>query len=140
MKEPMAIETTAAGGSALVKLFGASVVAGAVASAFAFMFMWPRTLMEAAIRLGSTLLASFVAGPVLVIAVHSWSPTMFQSAREVAVLYGAAPELGVLFIGAPLMVAAGLPAWWVIGWIVRWLDQRRDADLAKVIHDVKELL
>lgn len=131
----MAIETTAAGGSALVKIFGASVIAGAVASAFAFMFMWPRTLMEAAIRLGSTLLASFVAGPVLVIAVHSWSPAMFESSRAVAVLYGAAPELGFLFIAAPLMVAAGLPAWWVIGWVVRWMDVRRDKDIGEVAQD-----
>jgi hypothetical protein len=135
MKDTMAIETTAAGGSALVKIFGASVVAGAVASAFAFMFMWPRTLTEAAIRLASTLLASFVAGPVLVIAVHSSSPGLFESARTVAAMYGAMPDLGFLFVAAPLMVVAGLPAWWVIGWIVRWMDARRNKDIGEVAQD-----
>ena len=65
---------------------------------------------------------------------------MFESSRAVAVLYGAAPELGFLFIAAPLMVVAGLPAWWVIGWVVRWMDQRRDSDLATVVKDVKEML
>ena len=135
MKDSMAIETTAAGGSALVKFFGAAVIAGAVASAFAFMFMWPRTLVEAAIRLASTLLASFIMGPVLVIAVHSWNPGMFASARAVAAMYGAVPDLGFLFIAAPLMVIAGLPAWWVIGWVVRWMDQRRDKDIGQVALD-----
>lgn len=137
MKETMSIETTAAGG-ALIKYFGAQVVAGAVATAFAFLFMWPKTLKEAAVRMACTILASAIAGPLLVIAAHSWWPTLFSSASQLAVIYGADPFLGYLFIAAPFLVMAGLPAWWIIGAFVLWLDKRRGKDLAEIAHDAAE--
>jgi hypothetical protein len=137
MKEPMSIETTAAGG-ALIKFFGVPVLAGAAATAFAFLFMWPKTLKEAFIRLACTIMASAIAGPLLVILAHSWWPAMFTSAGQVATLYGGAPEMGFLFIAAPFMVAAGLPAWWIVGAVVLWLDKRRGKDIGELAHDAAE--
>jgi nicotinamidase-related amidase len=146
MKDNMSLETTAAGG-ALIKIFGVPVLAGAAATALAFLFMWPRTLKEAFVRLAATILASAIAGPLLVIAVHSWWPTLVQSAGQVAVLYGSSAELGFLFIAAPFMVMAGLPAWWLMGAVVLWLDKRRGKDIgeiareaAEVVHDVRGAL
>jgi hypothetical protein len=130
----MSLETTAAGG-ALIKLFGVPVLAGAAATALAFLFMWPKTLKEAFIRFACTILASAIGGPLLVIAVHSWWPTLFQSAAQVAAQAGGSPELGFLFVAAPFMVAAGLPAWWLVGALVLWLDKRRGKDLAELAHD-----
>jgi hypothetical protein len=129
----MSIETTA--GGALIKIFGVPVLAGAAATGLAFLFMWPKSLKEAAIRFVCTLVASAIAGPFLVIAAHSWWPSLFLSAGEVTVLYGMPAELGVLFVAAPFLVLAGLPAWWILGGLVLWLDRRRGKDLAELAHD-----
>jgi ABC-type branched-subunit amino acid transport system permease subunit len=128
----MPIETTAAAGTALLKIFGLPVAAGALAAALGFVFMWPKTRKEAFIRFFVTIITSVVLGPVLVIVMRSWWPSLFESAKDIATLYGADPAMGFLFIGAPLMVMAGLPAWWVMGACVRWLDRRRDKDIAEL--------
>jgi len=130
----MALETTAAGG-ALIKIFGIPVLAGAAATSLGFMFMWPKTKKEAFARFFVTIISSFLLGPALVVAVRSWWPGLFENAKEVAVLYDSEPALGFLFIAAPLMVAAGLPAWWVLGATVRWLDKRKDKDIGEIARD-----
>lgn len=135
MKANMPIETTTAAGGALIKIFGVPVLAGAAATAFAFLFLWPKTLKEAFLRLSCTIATSGIGGPFLVIAVHSWWPSLFESAKAVTALYGADPALGVLFVAGPLLVVAGLPAWWVIGGLVRWLDRRKDKDLGELVQD-----
>ena len=76
----------------------------------------------------------------MVMVVHSWMPGLFDSARAVAVLYGSDPALGFLFIAAPLMVAAGLPAWWVLGATVRWLDKRKDKDIGELARDAAAIV
>ncbi|MCC7703983.1 hypothetical protein IGS59_17240 [Janthinobacterium sp. GW460P] len=142
----MALETTAAGG-ALIKLFGVPVLAGAAATSLGFMFMWPQSTKEAFIRFCSSIIISTFLGPLLVAAVLSWWPSLFDSAKTVAGLYGGDPATGFLFIAAPLMVAAGLPAWWVLGASVRWFDKRRGKDIgelavdaAAVVKDVRGVL
>jgi hypothetical protein len=138
MKATMSIETAA--GGTLIKIFGVPVLAGAAATGLAFLFMWPRTLKEAAVRFACTLAASAVAGPFLVIAVHSWWPTLFSSASQVAGIYGLPAEMGILFVAAPFLVLAGLPAWWILGGIVLWLDRRRGKDIAELAHDAAEVV
>ena len=135
----MAIETTAAGG-ALIKIFGIPVLAGAAATALGFMFMWPQTKKEAFTRFFVTIVCSVLFGPVLVVAVRSWWPSLFDSAKDVAILYGSEPALGFLFIAAPLMVAAGLPAWWIIGATVRWFDNRRGKDIGELARDAAAIV
>jgi hypothetical protein len=135
----MAFETTAAGG-ALIKFFGIPVLAGAAATSLGFMFMWPKNKKEAFTRFFVSTLSSILFGPALVVAVRSWWPTLFDNARDVAVLYGSDPTLGFLFIGAPLMVAAGLPAWWVLGATVRWLDKRKDKDIGELARDAAAIV
>lgn len=141
MKESMpAIETTSAAGGAIIKLLGVPVVAGACASALVFLFMWPKTLHEAFLRLACTIATSVIAGPFLVIALHSWWPSLFDSAKAVAVLYGTDPALSVVFVSGPVMVLAGLPAWWLIGGLIRWLDRRKNKDLGELVHDAAEIV
>jgi hypothetical protein len=138
MKENMSLEATAAG--SVIKVFGVPVLAGAAATGLAFLFMWPKTIKEAAIRLACTIVASAIAGPFLVIAVHSWWPSLFASAGEVAGMYKMPYELGMLFVSAPLLVLAGLPAWWILGGIVLWFDRRRGKDLGELAHDAAEMV
>jgi hypothetical protein len=135
----MAFETTA-GGAALVKIFGVPVLAGAAATALIFLFMWPKTLHEAFLRLTATIAASGIFGPFAVMALHSWWPSLFDSAKAVTILYGGDPAQGVLFVAGPVMVLAGLPAWWLIGGVIRWLDRRRDKDIGEMAHDAVEVV
>ncbi|MNM71793.1 hypothetical protein D3C81_834680 [compost metagenome] len=123
------------------------VLAGAAATSLGFMFMWPQSTKEAFIRFCSSIIISTFLGPLLVAAVLSWWPSLFDSAKTVAGLYGGDPATGFLFIAAPLMVAAGLPAWWVLGACVRWFDKRRGKDIgelavdaAAVVKDVRGVL
>ncbi|MYM25788.1 hypothetical protein GTP46_24475 [Duganella sp. FT135W] len=135
-----AIETTSAAGGALIKIFGVPVLAGAAATALVFLFMWPRTLREAFLRLTSTIATSGIFGPFAVMALHSWWPSLFDSAKSVVALSGGNPSMGVLFIASPVMVLTGLPAWWLIGGAIRWLDRRRDKDIGEIVHDAAEVV
>lgn len=134
MKALMPIETTAAGG-ALIKIFGVPVLAGAAATALAFLFLWPATMREAFVRFTCSILSSGIVGPFAVIAVHSWWPGLFDSAKMVCAMYGADPALGVLMVATPLMVACGLPAWWIIGGLVLWFDKRKNKDIGEMVQD-----
>lgn len=135
----MAVETAGATG-AILKLFGIPLFTGTAATALGFMFMWPKSPKEAFIRIGSTILFSTIFGPALVITLRSTMPSLFEAAREVAILYGADPALGFLFIAAPVFVAAGLPAWWLMGATVRWLNKRRKKDIGELALEVSEQL
>lgn len=130
----------AAAGGALLTLFCVPVLASVAASSLGFMFLWPRTLKEAFIRIACTILASTIMGPALVVVLRSWWPGLFEAARDIALLYGTDPAFGFLFLAAPLMVLAGLPAWWVIGACVRWLERRNGKDIGELVRDVAELV
>jgi hypothetical protein len=135
----MALETTAAG-SAILKIFGVPVLTSAAATSMGFMFMWPKNTKEAFIRIACTILFSTIFGPILVIALRSAWPTLFDASRDIATLYAIDPAMGFLFIAAPVMVGAGLPAWWIIGAVVRWLDKRRNKDIGELANDAMELV
>ena len=141
MKAKMpAIETTSAGATALIKIFGVPVLAGAAATALTFLFMWPRTKREAFVRLTCTIMTSGLLGPLLVIAVHSWAPGLFTSARDVAALNGIDPGLGMMFVAAPIMALGGLSAWWLLGGIVLWLERRRGKDIGEMATDAAHVV
>lgn len=131
MTEP--ISTTSAGSFALFKFFAGTSLASAVATMLGFLLLWPKTAREAAVRLTCTFVASTCVGPFLVVALHSRQPELFASAREMAPLVGLPPEAGLLFVSSPLLVAAGLPAWWILGGFVRWLDKRSQSDVAGLV-------
>lgn len=130
--------TTFGAGAALMKYFGAQILIGVAATALAFLVMPPKTKGEFFTRMICTLLASYIFGPILVAVVHSWYPAIFESAQAVAVLNGQEPSFGVLYVSTPLQVVAGLPAWWVIGALLRWFDKRKDADLGQLISDARK--
>lgn len=133
MAEP--ISSTTAAGVALLKIFGIPVVAGSVAASLGFLYLWPITKKEAFARFASSIISSAVVGPLLVVWVSSYMPTMFDGAKSVAVLCGVDATAGLLFIASPLMVAAGLPAWWILGAIMRWLDRHKDQDIGEMAGD-----
>lgn len=130
----------AVSGVSFYKFFGGSMFASAAAVAVGFLFLWPKTLKEAFVRITCTILASSMFGPFMVMALHSWWPTLFNSSKTIAAEAGMDANLGLLFLAAPVMVVAGLPAWWVMGAIVRWLDRRRHQDIGELINDARKVL
>lgn len=134
MNEPITQSAGAAAG-ALIKIFGLPVLAGSLAAALGFMIMWPKTKGEAFARFASSIITSALAGPLLVVWLRSYKPDLFDSAKFVAELYGTEPALGFLFIAAPVMVCAGLPAWWVIGAVVKWFHVRSHKDVGEMLDD-----
>ncbi|KQQ40528.1 hypothetical protein ASF61_05635 [Duganella sp. Leaf126] len=125
---------------ALAQILTVPVAAGAAATALTFLFMWPRTRREALVRFACSICTAALLGPLLLVALHSWWPTLFESARVLAVLYGAPAMLGVVAVACPVMVLAGLPAWWTLGAMVLWLERRRGKDLGELVHDAAEVV
>ncbi len=130
----------AVGGVTLYKFFGSSMFAASIAVAVGFLFLWPKTLKEAFVRISCTILASSMFGPFMVMALHSWWPSLFDSSKTIAAQAGMDGAFGLLFLSAPIMVVAGLPAWWVMGAIIRWLDRRRNADIGELVNDARQIL
>lgn len=135
---PMSLET--AGGAAAIKFFGMTVIVGAAAAALGFMFMWPRTLREAFVRFVCAITCSFVFGPMLAMGAHSWWPGLFTSARDFGTMYGGDPLAGLLIAAAPFMLVAALPAWWVLGGLVLWLDRRKGKDIGEMAADAADIV
>lgn len=123
MTEP----ASAAVSGAVIKYFGVHLFAGALAAALGFLVLWPKSLYEGFARLFITIVASSIFGPMLLVHLHSSRPELFASAQEVARLYELDANLGLLFIASPLLVIAGLPAWWLIGALVRLFESSGDS-------------
>ena len=132
--------STVAGWAAIGKLVGWPIVIGAITAALGMLVLWPKTMMEGFARLVVTIISSTIFGPVLIFWVHSWKPELFSSAKSIAIEAGLEPMLGLLFASAPLLVIAGLPAWWILGAVVRWFDKRKGQDIGELIHDAKETI
>nr|WP_309472733.1 hypothetical protein [Pseudomonas aeruginosa] len=82
-------------------------------------------MKEGFARLFCTIVASSVFGPILVVYLHSTARAV-RVGPGVAGLYQLEPAVGLLFVSAPLLVIAGLPAWWLIGAALRLFE--RDGD------------
>jgi hypothetical protein len=119
MTEPT---SSSAGAIWLIKVYGIKMIAGVIAVAISFAFLWPKTAKEGVIRIASTMAGSMLFGEALQAFVQSqlaWWPRTHESSM-------------IIF------VAAGLPAWWLLGAIFRWLDKRRDKDIGELYKDAKK--
>jgi hypothetical protein len=119
MTEPTA---SSAGAAWLIKVYGIKVIAAVIAVAISFAFLWPKTAKEGVVRIGCTMAGSMLFGEALQAFVHAhlaWWPRTHESSM-------------IIF------VAAGLPAWWLLGAIFRWLDKRRDKDIGELYQDAKK--
>jgi hypothetical protein len=121
-----------------LKFAAVPFAAGLAATGLGFLFLWPGSAREAVVRFACTLTASAVAGPCLAVAVYCWWPSLFSSSGQLAVLAGGPPGLGVLLVAAPFLVLAGLPAWWLLGAVLLWLERRRSKDIAEMAQDAAE--
>lgn len=132
--------STSASSGVLIKLFGLHIGFGALAATLGFLILWPKTMKEGFARLFCTIVASSVFGPLLVVYVHADHPGLFDSAQAVAALYQLPPIMGLLFVSAPLLVIAGLPAWWLIGGLLRLFERDGESWLGALATWLKRKL
>nr|WP_260331075.1 hypothetical protein [Pseudomonas aeruginosa] len=101
-------------------MFGIHISAGALAAALGFLVLWPRTMKEGFARLFCTIVASSVFGPILVVYLHSNRPSCSSPPRWWPGSTNWSQRSACC--SAPLLVIAGLPAWWLIGAALRRLS------------------
>jgi hypothetical protein len=137
IRMPEPTSSSAAGGIAAWKLAGGILGIGVVASALGFLVLLPKSPKEAAVRAVATMTGSALLGPFLVAALYSRWPEVFASGAQLAATMGLEPWFGLFMIGAPVIAMAGLPAWWILGAAVLWLEKRRGKDLGELAADAR---
>ena len=126
MSEP--ISSTAAGVAGW-KIIGGLAGMGAIGAglaAFVVMSMTkPKSDQEWRVALVSTLVGSIGGGACLVryLGIQHWAEDIFGMVAMLALVF-----------------ACGLPAWAVVRALFKYLDKHKDADLAAIVKDVKEVL
>jgi hypothetical protein len=129
--------SSAAGGWAIGKAIGGLLAIGVVASALGFLVLLPKTPKEAAVRVLATMIGSALLGPLFVAAAYSRYPEVFSAGATIAQTMGLESWLGMFMVAAPLLAMAGLPAWWVLGAVVLWFDNRKAKDIGQMIADAR---
>lgn len=126
MSEPI---TTGAAGVAGWKLLSGLAATGAIGAGFAaFVVMSmtkPKDEKEWRVALASTLVGSIGGGAALV--------------RYLGIQHWAADPFGMVAMLA-LSFACGLPAWALVRALFNYLNKKKDADLAEIVKDVKEMV
>lgn len=136
----MSAEAGAAAGSALIKYIGLPVIVGAVAAAMGFLILPPKTHKEFVARLVVTIIFSALFGPLLYfwfVSTGIGSAVVATAVQEIAGS-GLTAAYVKLMLSAPFLVIGGLPGWWLLGGLVRWLDRRKDKDLGELYADAKK--
>lgn len=126
MSEPI---SGAAGAAAGWKIIGGLAGMGAIGAglaAFVVMSMTkPQSDQEWRVALTCTLVGSIGGGAALV--------------RYLGIQHWAHDPIGM--VGMLCMVfACGLPAWALVRALFKYIDKRKDADLAELVRDVKEVI
>lgn len=126
MSEPI---SGAAGAAAGWKIIGGLAGMGAIGTALAaFVVMAmtkPKSDQEWRVALICTLVGSIGGGATLVryLGIQHWVEDTFGMISMLAVVF-----------------ACGLPAWAVVRALFVFIDKRREADLAQIVKDVKEMI
>lgn len=116
------IETSgSAGVTALVKIYGFKVLGGFLAVVISFAFLWPKTAREGVTRIGCTIASSILLGATAAQWVYTFFPWWPRDVEAAMIIY----------------VAAGLPAWWVLGGVFKWLQKTETKDIAEIVKEVK---
>jgi hypothetical protein len=126
MSEP--ISGAAAGVAGWKIIGGLAGIGGIAAGAATFVVIAmtkPATEQEWRVALTCTVIGSIGGGAALIrhLDIGHWAND----------LIGLAGLLGIAF-------ACGLPAWGVVRWLFNYINRRRDADIADVVKDAKELV
>ena len=119
MSDP--ISGSAGAGFGLAKLASSPGAIGILGGALGFAVLWPKTAREGICRIAVSGLSSHFFGDATLRTIINFAPWI--PADEIQA-------------GAYLLAA--LPAWWILGAVIRYLN--RGQDIKEIANDVKEVL
>jgi len=128
------MEAGAAAGA--MKVWGLPAIGAAVAAAFMFMFLPPRSNREWLVRLSCTLLGSFLFGPLAFVTLAHLAPWIVAGAPTLAASLHVPEWYAQMMLAAPCYVFAGLPTWYVTGGLVRLLERNKHKDAGQMAESV----
>lgn len=146
----MAAETGVAGGALIKGLgwLGLPLGAGSLAAAIGFAFIPSRSPRESVMRVFVAILGSASLGTIFYFAFAAsdiGAAIIAVAAQEVAGITLKIPFTQFHFLitsshvklsmAAPFLVSGGLPFWWLLGAAFRWIDKRKDKDIAELVDD-----
>lgn len=118
MSEPI---TGAAAGAAGWKILASPGAIGVLAGAVGFLFLWPKNAKEGFSRIAVSGMSSHFFGDAVLRTIVNFAPWI--PAKEIQA-------------GAYLLAA--LPAWWILGAVIKYLG--RGKDIKEMAQDVKDVL
>ena len=98
-------------------------VGGAIAAAAGFAFAWPHTKREGISRIAVTITTSVLCGEAFTAWAYAQSWLDFLPHTHKTELL--------------LTVIAGLPAWWVLGWLFNTLKNRAGKDFPQIADEFR---
>lgn len=122
--------TSTGAGWAAMKVAAAFGVPAMLAALLGLLILPPRTIREFTVRICTTVICSFVFGPLLAVLLAVWIPGLLDATHWMAERAGIPdfPQLGMLYLLGPCMLIAGLPSWWILGAYMRWTSRLQDED------------
>ncbi len=131
---------TAASSMAL-KIVTTYAICAALAALLGLVVLPPRSRAELMMRTASTLVCSFAFGPALAAAALAWFPALTDALVWLADHGSTEDEfLAKLYVIAPCMLLAGLPAWWMLGGYMRWVARIRKIGLLPWLDELRARL
>ena len=104
-------------------------VAGLTAAVLGFFVVMPRTVFEGMGRMVVSMCCSVFFGPILIATAYHWVPWLFQAS---IVAFGSAQ-----FAEGPFYLIAALPSWWILGWVVRSMEDRKGKDIKDILLEAR---
>lgn len=140
MPEPT---SSGAAGVAALKFIGIPLTFASIGAALAYLLMPPQSSREWVTRLSVTFLGSLFVGPLL----FFWfaSTDIGASIVTTAVQELSGVRIGALLVdssyvkltlAAPFFMFGGLPSWYLLGWVMRWMERRKGKDAADIVSEI----
>lgn len=122
---------------AAIKLAAGFGIPAMLAALLGLLILPPRTAREFTVRICTTVICSFIFGPLLAALFATWVPGVLEATNWMADHSGIPdfPQLGMFYLLAPSMLIAGLPSWWVLGAYMRWTSRLKDHDAMTWLSD-----
>lgn len=128
--------SSAGAGWVAIKIAAGFGVPAMLAAILGLLILPPRTAREFTVRICTTVVCSFVFGPLLAVLLAAWMPGILDSAHWMAERSGLNfPQLSMFYVLGPCMLIAGLPSWWVLGAYMRWTSRLQDEDAVDWLSD-----
>lgn len=121
MSEPITTGAAGAAGLKILKILASPGVVGVLGGAVGFLFLWPKSRKEGFSRIAISGMSSHFFGDAVLRTIVNFAPWIPKDE-----------------IQAGAYLIAALPAWWILGAVIKYLN--RGQDIKEIAGDVKEML